>query len=59
MKTKVSLKDLVADCRKFDLKSLVFGQKMYFTEKNRPKGEPHENEFWAFSNSEMTVRNRA
>ena len=45
MKTRVSLKDLVADCRKFDLKSLVFGQKMYFTEKNRPKGEPHENEF--------------
>ena len=47
MKTRVSLKDLVADCRKIDelLKSLVFGHKMYFTEKNRPKGEPHENEF--------------
>ena len=28
-----------------------------FTDQNEPKGEPHENEFWVFSNSEMNVTN--
>ena len=26
-------------------KSIVFGQKMYFTDQNGPKGGPHGNEF--------------
>ena len=30
----------------------------YFTDRNGPKGGLHENEFWAFSNSEMNVTNR-
>ena len=37
-------------------KSVAFDQKlMYFTDQNGPKGEPHGNEFWVFSNSEMNV----
>ena len=27
----------------------------YFTDQNRPKGGPHENGFWVFSNSEMNA----
>ena len=30
----------------------------YFTDQNGPMGEPHENEFWAFSNSEVNITNR-
>ena len=46
--------------RKYDelSESVVSGQKLrYFTDRNEPKGEPHENEFWVFSNSEMNVTN--
>ena len=39
-------------------KSVDFGQKLsYFTDQNGPKGEPHENEFWLFSNTKMNVTN--
>ena len=30
----------------------------YFTDQNGPTGGPHENEFRAFSNSEMNITNR-
>ena len=37
---------------------VAFGQKLrYFTDQKGPKGGPHENEFWVFSNSEMNVTN--
>ena len=40
-------------------KSVAFGQKLrHFTDQNGPKGGPHENEFFVFSNSEMNVTNR-
>ena len=29
----------------------------YFTDQKGPKGGPHENEFWVFSNSEMSITN--
>ena len=50
----------VSFLEKYDeLSELVaFGQKLrYFTDQNGPKGGPHENEFWVFSNSEMNVTN--
>ena len=31
----------------------------YFIDQNLSKGEPHENEFWVFSNSEINVTVRA
>ena len=32
----------------------------YFTDQNVPKGgDPHENEFWYFSNMKMNITNRA
>ena len=29
----------------------------YFTDQNRPKGEPHESEFWPITNIKMNVTN--
>ena len=29
----------------------------YFTDQNGPKGRPHKNEFWVFSNTKMNVTN--
>ena len=31
----------------------------YFTGQNGPKGGPHENEFWVFSNSEVNITVRS
>ena len=34
-----------------------FAKLRYFTDQNGPKGRPHENEFWLFSNTKMNVTN--
>ena len=39
-------------------KSVVFGQKLYFTDQNGPKNGPHGSKFELFSNSEMNLRNK-
>ena len=31
----------------------------YFADQNGPKGGPHENEFWHFSNTKLNITNRA
>ena len=37
---------------------VAFDQKLKcFTDQNELKGEPYENEFWVFSNSEMNATN--